>query len=211
MIPWCCHALAALAAFPVERCVDDMTGSERSQTIHSGWTLWRLFADLCGWRVRDATSPPPAQVITERRLQVLAAIPLTILEAGRLSSGQATRMWRKLQHATSMRWGNYGIAKLRAFIRRQREASTILNVQLLSVLRWWLRVLPINATPREIPHQLTNTASCASHSQRRGNCVGVAVRNNFENATGSICQSFTRCSYVLVAPLRTFRCNLSGY
>ena len=59
---WNSCALAALAALPVELCVDDMIGSERMQTIRNEWTLWRLFADLCGWRVLDAKSPRPAHV-----------------------------------------------------------------------------------------------------------------------------------------------------
>ena len=61
---WPGAALAASAALPVEHCVDDTVGFERMQTIQSGWTLWRLFAVLCGWRVPDAKSPPPAQVLT---------------------------------------------------------------------------------------------------------------------------------------------------
>ena len=29
----------------------------------AGWALWRLFVVLCGWRVLDAKSTPPAQVL----------------------------------------------------------------------------------------------------------------------------------------------------
>ena len=34
------------------------------------------------------------------------------------------------------------------------KTTTILDVQLRSALRWWLRVLPMNATRQEIPDQL---------------------------------------------------------
>ena len=81
-----------------------MIGYVRIQTIRSGWTLWRLFADLCGWRVTDAKFPPPAKVLTvlgaeydprpfphwqmiirisERRSHVLSTSLLGILESGR--------------------------------------------------------------------------------------------------------------------------------
>ena len=55
---WCCYAIAVLAALPSEHCVDDIIGSERRSTIHSGWSLWRCLARHCGWRVPDSKSPP---------------------------------------------------------------------------------------------------------------------------------------------------------
>ena len=142
---WCCHASAALAAVPVEHCVDDMIGSGRMQTVPSGWTPWRLFADLCGWRVPAAESPPPGQVLTvlgaeydlrpfphwqliiriaEWRWQVLSTTLHEMLESGRLSSGQAARMWETLQHASFVLWRKYGAATLRDIIGSQRETQT---------------------------------------------------------------------------------------
>ena len=57
---WCCHAMAVLAALPCEHCVDDMISAERKRTMRSGWIVWRLFADHCGWRVPDVKSPDPS-------------------------------------------------------------------------------------------------------------------------------------------------------
>ena len=124
--------------------VDDMIGYVRIQTIRNGWTLWRLFADLCGWRVPDAKFPPPAKVLTvlgaeydprlfphwqmiirisERRSHVLSTSLLEILESGRPRVKQHGD-GGKLQHASSMLRGKYGAAKSRSFVRRQRETNT---------------------------------------------------------------------------------------
>ena len=74
----------------------------------------------------DAKSPPPALVltvlgaefdlrpfphgqmiirITERRLQVLSTALCKILKSGCLSFDHASRIWRRLQHASSIIWG----------------------------------------------------------------------------------------------------------
>ena len=67
---WCCYAMAVLAALPSEHCVDDIIGSERRSTIHSGWALWRCFARHCGWRVPDSKSPPPVSAWASTRCRV---------------------------------------------------------------------------------------------------------------------------------------------
>ena len=59
---FCCRALALLFAVPAVRCVDDMIVIEIQRLIASSFLCWRSFADLCGWDVPDAKSPPPAQV-----------------------------------------------------------------------------------------------------------------------------------------------------
>ena len=144
------------------------------RTIQSGWTLWRPFEDLCGWRVPDARSPPPAQFltvlgaefdlrpfphqqmiirITERRLQVHRQLSGRI-EVWPLVLWSNTSDMGKMQHASSMLWVKNGASKLSAFPGRQRESRTELNVQLRSAWEWWLRVLLVGATPREIPKHL---------------------------------------------------------
>ena len=51
------------------------------------------------------------------------------------------------------------------------------NVQLRSVLGWWRRVLPMNATPRAIPNQLGQRPVFLTYSDGENSSasVGVAV------------------------------------
>ena len=139
----CCYALATFAALPVEHCVDDMMGSDRIQTVRSGWTPWRLFADLCVWRVSDAKSPPPAQVLTvlgpendlrslphqqmiirftERRLQVLST---TLSAIWRLTECPQVKQleYEETKACIVHAMGKSGAVNCRAFIRRQRETT----------------------------------------------------------------------------------------
>ena len=168
---WCCYAMACLGALPAEHCVDDVIVAERACTIMSGWTLWRKFADLCGWRVPDTKSPEPTNCqtvlgaeidtssfphkpvvirITKNRTEVLLHQLHEILAANNLPAGLSGQIWGKLQHACSMLWGRYGAAKLRPFARRQRDGYLTLNPQLRSSITWWISTLQGNQFPRQV-------------------------------------------------------------
>ena len=126
-----------------------------------------------------------------------------------------TDMGETLQHASSMLWCKNGIAKLRANIRGQRETTTILNVQLRSALRCLVATFVAHQRNTKRNPESIYTAFSVSRQQRRGRlicmCRDSGVENNFENAIGSISQSSTRGSYVVVTPSRICRFNLPGH
>ena len=72
-------------------------------------------------------------------------------------------------------WSKYGAAKLRLFIRDQRESRMELNVQLRSALKWWLRVLPVGATTQEIPKHFLQRPVLVTYSDGEGSYAGVGV------------------------------------
>jgi len=173
-----------------------MIGAERVTTMHSGWKLWRLFADLCGWRVPDSKSPLPSQLsvalgaefdlrafpsrpiivrLTDQRIETIIDTLSIVLDKGSLGSGLAGQLWGKLQHACSMLWGRFGVCKLRPFSRRQHEQRTALNPQLRSSILWWLKALRANAFPREVPLSLTDMKTVVSYSDGEGGDAGVGV------------------------------------
>ena len=43
------------------QCVDDLINIERSSTVASAREAWLAFANLCGWDIPLAKSPPPSQ------------------------------------------------------------------------------------------------------------------------------------------------------
>ena len=55
-----CRALAALFVIPAVHCVDDVIVIELMSLIDLGFSVWRKFADLCGWDVPDSKPPPPS-------------------------------------------------------------------------------------------------------------------------------------------------------
>ena len=58
---FCVRALAAIFAIPATHCVDYVIVLETLKTVFIAFASWRGFADLCGWDVPDAKSPPPSQ------------------------------------------------------------------------------------------------------------------------------------------------------
>lgn len=58
---FCVRALAAIFAIPAIHCVDDVIVLETLKTVFSAFASWRGFADLCGWDIPDAKSPPLSQ------------------------------------------------------------------------------------------------------------------------------------------------------
>ena len=174
---WCCH---------VEHSVDDMIGSERMQT-QCGWTLWRLFADLCGWRVLDAGSPDPAQVLTvlgaeydlssfslQQMIIEITERRYEILESGRLSSGQTARIWEKTATCVVHAMGQVRSCQTTCFQTSPTRNKNKLNVQLRSAWRWRLRVLP-TSTQREISMQLGQRPVFLIYSDGEGSSAGVGV------------------------------------
>ena len=51
-----------LLAIPAVHCVDDVIVVEVSELVSSSYSSWRAFAQMCGWDVPDAKSPPPSQL-----------------------------------------------------------------------------------------------------------------------------------------------------
>ena len=74
-----------------------------------------------------------------------------------------------------MLWSKFGVAKLRAFTRRQQETTITSNEQLRSALRWWLRVLPARARRKVISKHLRERPVCLTYSDREGSYAGVGV------------------------------------
>ena len=165
--------------------------------MRTGWRVWRQFADHCGWRAPDIKSPVPSAIcvalgaefdsrqhpsgpmsvrIHDARIEAISAILAGIQIEEKLSCGLAGQVWGKLQHASTMLWGKFGIAKLRPFVRRQHEPGRLgLNAQLRHAIAWWLEVLHSRRYPREVPITPLQLPWAVSYSDGEGCEAGVGV------------------------------------
>ena len=194
---WCCQAVAVLFDVAMIHCVDDMLCIERAETATAAYQSWRLFADLCGWDVPDAKSPPPCAMfrvlgatvdlralpqgaadinIAEDRAADLVQCLQEILRTSYLSSGSAAQTHGRLAFAATQLYGQLGRAKLKPFIRRQHERGrTNINHQMLMAIKWWLDILQKPVWPRTIPHGVDRRPTVISYSDGEGSFAGVGV------------------------------------
>ena len=138
---WLCALAAILYAVPVQHCVDDMIGMDRLECVASGWEAWRHLADVTGWDVPDAKSPPPSQVytavgyvvihigtpstcarlqITEERIDTLCAYISIALGSCRLTGGEADSLFGHLGFALN---ATQGLVRSRAAPPSQKKAA----------------------------------------------------------------------------------------
>ena len=192
---FCADLCAVLAAIPFVQCVDDMLCAEPLASIHSGYTFWRRFADLCGWDVPDKKSPPPTQLqrvlgassdltftpisppwlwMCDDRREKLSGILRSVLCHG-LAAALAGQVWGQLSFAQTNMAGRFGRAMLRPFKRRQYEPGrTNLNNQLWRATQWWLGVLE-GPPPRPIAVGAMDRPLVISYSDGEGKDAGVGV------------------------------------
>ena len=110
--------------------MDDVIVLEIIKTVFSAFECWRSFADLCGWDVPDAKSPPPAQVFralgdildlegyprgpmllrpAEDRVESLLTALHNVVSQHRLSPSLAGKLYGKLMLMSSQYFGRLGL------------------------------------------------------------------------------------------------------
>ena len=195
---WCCGAVAVLAAIAMDHCVDDLLCVEPLCTIDAAYRFWRGFADLCGWDVPDAKSPPPSRLtrllgaisdlrltpmcapcfrIAEDRAEKISRILKMVAKCNKLTPALAGNIWGQLGFSQTAMCGRFGRAMLRAFKRRQYERGRYgLNEQILATIRWWIDVLKC-PPERPIYSDLERRPTVVSYSDGEGAMaqVGIAV------------------------------------
>ena len=193
---WSSMTMAVLFAVAFSQCVDDLLCCERKATVMSAWVSWRTLAQLCGWRIPDEKSPLPAIAhralgawtdftktpsepiqlgIVEDRCEQLSGLLIGIKLSRQLLPGFAGQMWGKLGFSVTQRFGKFGLAKLRPFMRRQHERGRVgLNTQLLSAINWWLDALQ-HQVPREVPFRMLDRPRVVSYSDGEGSYAGIGI------------------------------------
>ena len=111
-------------------CIDDIMTSERVETIHVAYKVWRKFVDLCGWDVPDEKSPPPADLfrvlgamidltktplspvirLAEDRYEKLLRSAWAVLDAQSLGAGLAGQLFGQFGFSCSQFFGGWGRA-----------------------------------------------------------------------------------------------------
>ena len=192
---FCCRVLAGLFAIPAVHCVDDIIVFELLKSVMSAFECWRCFADLCGWDVPDAKSPPPSQSFrglgaiidlsqypagpllfrpAEDRINDLILTLQKVSEEHKLSPALAGKLYGKLMFMSSQYFGRLGRALLRAFSRRQHEVRFAFNPQIIAAIAFWIRNMR-TLRPREIPTALHLAPLYLSYSDGEGDKAGVGV------------------------------------
>ena len=193
---WCAFISSRVAWTAMIHCIDDLIFFEQRQLADSGYRLWRLFADCCGWDIPDEKSPPPepwfrvlgavidltrlpwqpAQIlVAEDRKQKLLTVINEVISSKALGSALAGQLFGQLGFTCSQFFGRWGRAKLRPLSRRQHESHRFaLNAQLMSALHWWLKNLHA-APPRQVFTRDTFTDLVITYSDGEGKDAGVAI------------------------------------
>ena len=96
---------------------------------------------------------------------------MTVCQGKLHGYGQHCNMHRKYCWANTV-FQNY----VPSYMDREKQPKFSMCKSALLSDVWWLRVLAINATPREIPNQSTQRSVFRTNSDREGSsaCVGVA-------------------------------------
>ncbi|CAK0800781.1 unnamed protein product, partial [Prorocentrum cordatum] len=193
---WCARVTAYLYAIYFVHCVDDVLAAEAADTTHSARASWRKFADVCGWLVENAKSPPPAPAfaaigayfdlaplprhpamirIAQERCERLRDEHQGILGARGLHPGHAARLVGRLGFASIQLYGRVGRAMVRALRRRQYECRRFgFNPHMRAAILWWLDLLE-HVSPKDIPHCLQARHTIVSFSDGEGAGAGIGI------------------------------------
>ena len=193
---WCTFVSSRLLFAAFISCIDDIIFVEPDHFVDSAYKLWRLFANLCGWAIPDAKSPPPtasfralgaivrlsSQTCAKSSIQVskdrvdkMIKILIEIENDGGLASGLSGQIFGQLGFACIQVHGKWGRAKMRPFVRRQYESNKFsLNPQLRSSISWWKRNLPI-APIRQVFVNDHSRHVVISYSDGEGSDAGVGI------------------------------------
>ena len=192
---WCAHVCSRLFFLALIHCIDDVLTAEPSDTIQIAFRVWRRFADLCGWDIPDAKSPPPADLfrvlgamidltrtplppvirLADDRFLKLSRAAIGVLASQSLAAGLAGQLFGQFGFSCSQFFGRWGRAKLRLFSRRQHEPHRFaLNDQLRSALYWWIENLS-KAPPRPVFLPNQDRPLVVSYSDGEGGDAGVGI------------------------------------
>ena len=153
-------------------------------------------AELCGFDVPDAKSPPPTDIVralgaiadasefpagpiifraAPERVEKIIVELQHVIDEGVLAPALSGKIFGKLMFMSSQFFARLGRAMLRAFSRRQHDKGRIaLNPQLLAACRFWIA----NARelrPREIPLDMSSAPRIVSYSDGEGAKAGIGI------------------------------------
>ena len=192
---WFTFFLSAAIALPTHHCVDDVVGVDRVSTATETWKCWRRIAEATGWDVPDEKSPAPSAAtvalgamldhtptpnassniwVTEERSEAITMDLRSCWQRKTLGSGEASKLWGRLQSLSSQLNARFGRAKLGPIKRRQYERTAAWSRQLDYAVQLWIAALQ-DIRPRPVPVALSLPPTVITYSDGEGKDAGVGI------------------------------------
>ncbi len=207
---WVIETVAALFAFAMQHCVDDVLHIGPMQLAEQAYIIWMQFTKACGWDIPVSKSPWPSQqfdiigialdlspvprapaimAITERRIRSLLASLLSLWHDRRLPASSAGKLYGQLMFSTSQQYGRVGRSKLAALKRRQYERRDDWNIQIHTTVSWWIKFLG-QYVPRQILLAVPSSPPVVTYSDGEGSGgIGVCIFVRGQRPRAAYCRA----------------------
>ena len=193
---WVIETVAALFAFAMQHCVDDVLHIGPLQLVEQAYVIWMQFTKAYGRDLPMSKSPWPSQLfdiigisldlspvpwapavmaITERRIRALLASLGQVLRDKLLPPHTAGKLHGQLTFSTSQQYGRVGRSKLAALRRRQYEMRSDWNIQIHTTVCWWIKFLG-QYIPRQILLGIPSAPPVVTYSDGEGSGgIGICI------------------------------------